>query len=350
MKKSRSLFVICFMCTLMLLLFACNAYAEQEPITDTYEGKMNVHNPVTRETFSWKMTIVLSGIHDDSDIRAEYFKDAFDAHIRENIWINNNKANEMRGCRITNITLQHPMPMSFKKESEALFSSPEIDSSIESHLFDTGEVLIEIEHSGSHAILPLKPDKSFGSLEFRMKKAAARSITMQWKAMKDAKKYIVYGNRYGAGKYIKIKTTKKNSLKCTKIKKAHLKSGTFYKFKVVAIDKDNNKIGISKPIYVSTSGGKGWNYKSVKVSDKVISKAKKLKIGKTLKFNAKAVKSKANKAKAYRPIAYESSDPSIAAVSAKGVVKAKMPGTCYVYAYAQNGVFKKVKVTVLSVL
>ena len=37
---------------------------------------------------------------------------------------------------------------------------------------------------------------------------------------------------------------------------------------------------------------------------------------------------------------------SIATVSSKGVIKGKKKGTCYVYVYAQNGVYKKIKVTV----
>ena len=36
----------------------------------------------------------------------------------------------------------------------------------------------------------------------------------------------------------------------------------------------------------------------------------------------------------------------VAAVSSKGVITAKAAGICYVYAYAQNGVFKTIKVTV----
>jgi uncharacterized protein YjdB len=43
---------------------------------------------------------------------------------------------------------------------------------------------------------------------------------------------------------------------------------------------------------------------------------------------------------------YESSNTKIATVSAKGVIKANKAGTCYVYVYAQNGVAKKIKVTV----
>ena len=32
--------------------------------------------------------------------------------------------------------------------------------------------------------------------------------------------------------------------------------------------------------------------------------------------------------------------------SSKGVIKGKKKGTCYIYAYAQNGVFAKIKVTI----
>ena len=45
-------------------------------------------------------------------------------------------------------------------------------------------------------------------------------------------------------------------------------------------------------------------------------------------------------------VSYESSNKAVATVSKKGVVKAKKPGTCVVYAYAQSGVFAKVKVVV----
>jgi len=52
------------------------------------------------------------------------------------------------------------------------------------------------------------------------------------------------------------------------------------------------------------------------------------------------------KMKTHRKVAYESSNPSVATVNKKGVVKAKAKGTCVVYAYAQNGVAKAVKVVV----
>ena len=43
---------------------------------------------------------------------------------------------------------------------------------------------------------------------------------------------------------------------------------------------------------------------------------------------------------------YESTNPKVATVSARGVIRAKAKGSCYVYAYVQNGVAKRVKVTV----
>ncbi len=45
-------------------------------------------------------------------------------------------------------------------------------------------------------------------------------------------------------------------------------------------------------------------------------------------------------------VRYESTNTKIATVSKAGVVKAKAKGTCYFNAYAQNGVAKKIKVTV----
>ena len=66
----------------------------------------------------------------------------------------------------------------------------------------------------------------------------------------------------------------------------------------------------------------------------------------SLKLKAKAVKPSKRKVKVHRQVAYESSNPEIAVVSKKGVVTAKKSGTCYIYAYAQDGIYKKIKVVV----
>ena len=57
-------------------------------------------------------------------------------------------------------------------------------------------------------------------------------------------------------------------------------------------------------------------------------------------------KKKKTAVKKHAPLRYESSNPKIAKVTAKGKIKALKKGKCYIYAYAQNGTFAKVKVTV----
>ena len=60
-------------------------------------------------------------------------------------------------------------------------------------------------------------------------------------------------------------------------------------------------------------------------------------------------KSKASKKlalKKHRVVKYESSNTKVATVTSKGKIKGIKKGTAYVYAYAQNGVAKKIKVTV----
>ena len=61
--------------------------------------------------------------------------------------------------------------------------------------------------------------------------------------------------------------------------------------------------------------------------------------------NEKRSKS-AKKMTSFRKLSFESSNPKIAAVSSKGVIKAKKKGTCTIYIYAQNGICKKVTVKV----
>ena len=79
----------------------------------------------------------------------------------------------------------------------------------------------------------------------------------------------------------------------------------------------------------------------------MLNKTKSLKKGKTLKLSPATVKQvKKLIVKKHVAIRYESTNKKIATVSKKGVIKAKKKGTCYVYVYAQNGVFKAVKVVV----
>ena len=146
---------------------------------------------------------------------------------------------------------------------------------------------------------------------------------------------------------MKIAAVNGNMHTISVINTQNLAKGTYYKFLITALDRNNTVVSTSKVIHVATKGGKVGNHKKVTVKKSVIKKAKKLKVGKSLKLKAKAVpQSKKLKVKKHRPVLYESTDNNVATVSKKGVVKAKNKGTCYVYAYAQNGVFKTIKVVV----
>ena len=206
------------------------------------------------------------------------------------------------------------------------------------------------------AILAQKSDtdpagSAFAPLMLSSKKQTKNSNTLKWQSVPGASGYVVYGSKCGkANKIKRIALVKGTSFKHKKLKK-----GTYYKYVVVAVEDTvagQRVDAISKMIHVATKGGKAGNYKGVTVKAKVGKKTKKLgalalKKGKSAKLKVTLVpSSKKLKVGKHVNVRFESSAPQIAAVSAKGVVKAKGKGTCYVYAYAQDGVCKKVKVAV----
>jgi len=186
----------------------------------------------------------------------------------------------------------------------------------------------------------------YAPVALRSTKQGKNSVTLSWNKVKGAGTYVVYGNACGKNyRMKKLATLKTNKFNVKKISKK-LKKGTYHKFIVVALDANRNVISTSKVIHVATKGGKVTNYRKVSISKSVVSKAKKLKSGKTLKLKARQIKQGSGKVKKHRALKYESSNANIATVSKKGVVKARAKGSCYVYAYTQNGVYKRVKVTV----
>ena len=176
---------------------------------------------------------------------------------------------------------------------------------------------------------------TFNILQVRGKKVKKTSIKIAWKAVPKATGYVVYGAPCGS-KYAKLK-----EVKATSFTQSGLKKGKYYKYFVAAHDKNGNILASSKTIHIATSGGKKGNTKSVKLNKKkaALKKGKSVKLKATLK-NGKLKVSK------HRKVAFESSNPKVATVSKSGKVKAVGKGTCYVYAYAQNGVFAKCRITV----
>jgi len=193
---------------------------------------------------------------------------------------------------------------------------------------------------------------SFALLQARAVKTTKSSITLKWNKIKHADGYKIYGNLCGKGKKYKYIKTITNG-DATKFTHKKRKKGTYYKYIVRAyklIDGQEVTIAVSKTIHASTAGGKYGNAKAVKIkTDKNLKKKAgkyTLTINKNKRYTVKASEIKhTKKNNIHRRISFESSDTNIVTVK-KGVVKGIRKGTCYIYAYAQNGVYAKIKVTV----
>ena len=191
-------------------------------------------------------------------------------------------------------------------------------------------------------------DSTFVKMRARASKVTKTSVKLSWTHVSGAASYVIYAARCGSSKYKQIKTVTGTSLTVKKIAGTKLKKARYYKFIVTALDENGKVIQTSKTVHAATKGGKKTNAKSValyKGSVKVTSVS--LTAGSSVKLKGRVVKQKSSgKISTHRKVQYESSDTSVATVNANGKIKAKKKGTCYVYAYAQNGIFTRVKVTV----
>ena len=187
----------------------------------------------------------------------------------------------------------------------------------------------------------------FSVLALKTTRQKKGSVSIGWKKISGASKYVVFGNRCGLKNKLNIlKMVSGTKTTVKKMGKRKLKKGTYYKFLVMALDKKDRVVAVSKTIHVATKGGKVGNDK------KVITAAKSgkvtLKAGSSFKLNARAVppKSKKIKVKRHRKIKYESTNESVARVSKAGVIRAVKPGSSTIYAFAQDGIYAAVKVVV----
>ena len=188
-------------------------------------------------------------------------------------------------------------------------------------------------------ILSIKDEKDIKESTFAMLKAkgtskSKKSIKLTWSKVAGAEKYMIFGDKCGKKNNYKYITTVTGTSYTAK----KLKKGTYYKYIVVAV-KGDDAIAASKTIHVVTDGGKKGNNTKVKLSKTKLSLAtgKSKKIKATLKYKKKV--------SVHRKVAWESDNASVATVK-NGKITAVGKGTCYVYAYAQNGVSAKIKVTV----
>ena len=165
-------------------------------------------------------------------------------------------------------------------------------------------------------------------------KGGKKKITLTWKKVKDADGYIIFGSKCGK-KMKQIAKVTGNKYIAKKLKK-----GTYYKYTVVAV-RGQEVLSTARTVHCITDGGKKGNPLKLTCKKTKIS----LKKGKTAGIKAKVnAKKKVN----YHTskLRYESSDEGIATVTKKGKVKTVGTGRCVIYIYAQNGLCKKVQMTV----
>ena len=193
----------------------------------------------------------------------------------------------------------------------------------------------------------------FRRLRARSVKQTKTSVTLQWNIIKDADGYFIYGNRCNTStksyKYRKLATITGGDISTWTQK--DLKKGTYYKYVVKAYRLVNGKKVVtdtSISVHAVTGGGKYGNAKAVSVTQignkKNVSKIT-LKMGKTAQIKAKEVK-KDKKIERHRKLCYESSNTKVATVTPDGLIRATGKGTCTIWVYAQNGVYKALKITV----
>ena len=219
-------------------------------------------------------------------------------------------------------------------------------------IYDTGErnetekTEEEKEDNSSGTDGKVTMDKSYSRLRLRVPTSTKTTNVLKWTKQTGADGYVIYSNHCNTGeKKYKIvqRVVIKDGSTTTWVDK-NLDGGTYYKYCIKAYKLVNGKkvwLAKSKVVHSTTTGGKYGNAKTVKVNKTALSLTK----GKTFTIKAEQVV-KDLPIKKHTDIKYESSNTKVASVTGKGVIKAKKKGTCYIYVYAQNGMYRRMKVTV----
>ncbi len=179
--------------------------------------------------------------------------------------------------------------------------------------------------------------KSFYPLRLKLDKQGKKAVRLKWKKIKAAASYEVYGSKVGR-KLKKLAVTENNIFTINKLKKK-----CYYTFVVVARDSSGKALAKSARIFAAAKGRGIYKSVTIKVKGRK-KKTVKMKAGSKLRIKVKARKTR--NTKKYVGIRYESSNPAIAQVTSKGVIKARKKGRCKIYAYTQNGSAAAIKVVV----
>jgi len=174
--------------------------------------------------------------------------------------------------------------------------------------------------------------------------AKGSTNAIKWNAFEGADGYDVYFAHCGDA-YKKVKST--TALKYTK---TGLNTKKVYKYKVKAyklVDGKKTYLATTATIHIAGTASKYSNATKISVNSTDLSLAS----GETAKLGAKIAKKSNAKAVLWKnhvsaKVRYMSSDKSVATVDKNGKLKAVGKGEAYVYAYAANGVYAKVKISV----
>lgn len=213
-------------------------------------------------------------------------------------------------------------------------------------VYEGGKLWFETEHFSEYVIVyddellnatPVDQSPLLASVT----KVGKTSLRLKWNHVEGADRYIIYAAKCNtAHKSYKLKKVATvSSTKNTYVLKK-LKAGTKYKIVVKAVG-DGTKLKQSMTLHVVTKGGKYTNTEKLTVSPAQLV----LKAGKTRKLKV-SYRTDRYAVNHERIVRYASSNSEIAAVTAKGKIKAKRTGTCKVYALLCSGEYVVITVTV----
>ena len=204
----------------------------------------------------------------------------------------------------------------------------------------------ENKDEGSDTDTKVTLDTSYSKLRLRVPKSTSTTNVLKWTKESHADGYVIYGNKCNSnGKtYQMVKRVVIENGETTTWTDKNLASGTYYKYYIKAYKLVNGKkvwLAKSKVAHSTTTGGRYGNAKTVRVNKTAVSLA----VNQQFTIKAEQIIKDLSIVK-HVNIQFESSNSKVASVTKKGVIKAKKQGTCYIYVYAQNGMYKRIKVTV----
>lgn len=186
------------------------------------------------------------------------------------------------------------------------------------------------------------PGALYGKCQLRAGKVTKNSITLKWNKVAGVEGYAIYASKCGnANKLVRLGNLGANA---TSFQVKNLKKKTYYKYMIVTFKRGSGGFvttGMSKIIHVITKGGKYGDPTGIKVKKSKLT----VTIHKSAKIKAK-IKKKAKKMKTHRKLCYESDNPTVASVNNSGKITGVGKGKCSIFIYAQNGICKKITVTV----